>query len=373
MGSTGMSIKKKRKLPGELQPIASLKSKIETDLALGAETTRVKKIDPINYVTEGFRSTFDLTGKYNASQFGGDDFSDSRGEIYRKKGEKEKFGNNVQSSMQEPQQVEPAIKLWRDYPSYESTAEEKAKGRFLKKFSEIAFHNGRLASAVMQNGGKTMFVACLKRALAQSVPTNSIQSKLFSISSVKVSLRNSQAKVVLNSYTNSAIELVMESILSSRRTLQLFELQASDDSEKAVLGMKDNIIRNVYPFLTISNDAERLVEYEEKLNELTLLNEKTGDIKKRNEIARQKAVLNVGITKMQGLISRKSQLQNQFFSRLEQFLENSRKAEAIFTSPSFADNVTEEFMDTLELNEDGRDDQDDQNEDKPKKPLGEKQ
>jgi hypothetical protein len=129
--------------------------------------------------------------------------------------------------------------------------------------------------------------------------------------------------------------------------------------------MKDNIIRDLYPFLNIAKDAERLVEYEEKLRDLTVKEGNAGDRKERNEITGQKTILAAGIAKTQGLISRKRQLQDQFYYRLEQLLESSRKAEAIFTAPDFADNVVEELMDSLELPEDDRDDH---NEDKPEDP-----
>ena len=337
MGSTSLFLKKKRKLPSELKSVASMKSKIETDLAIGAGTTRVKSIDPIYHITENFRSTFEQSGQYKASQ---------------------SVEKNLQSSTGKQRQ---------ESPNNESTTGEKAEGDFYGRFSEIAFKNGRLAAAVLQGDGQTMLVQCIKRALGQSKTTYSMKSKLFSNSSEIAALKNSLAKVVFKRYTNSAIGLVVESILSARQTLELFERLASDDSEKADPGMKDNIIRNVYPFLTISKDAERMVEYEEKLRELTLLEGNTADSKERNEIAGQKAVLAAGITKTQGLITRKRQLQDQFFNRLEQLLENSQKAEAVFTSPGFADNVVEELMDSQELPED---DGDDQNEEKPEEPSG---
>lgn len=373
MGSTGISLKKKRKTPDRLQSTAAMISRIETDLALGVGTTRVKRVDPIHFLKESFRSTFDQSGQNNASQFAAiNDLTDSRGEIYGTGRENEEFGKNVKGRITEQQQGESAQKLGREFPYYESTTEEKAKGDFSKRFSKIAFQNGNLASAVLRNGGKTMFVSCLKRALKQSETTNFRQRKLFSISSVNHPVSNTIAKAEINRYTNRAIELVVESILRARQTLQLFERQALSDSEKVVLGMKNNIIRNIYPFLTIAKDAEKLVVYEEKLGELTLLEGNTGDRKERNEIASQKAVLAVGITKIQGQIIRKRQMQNQFFHNLEQLLDNSRKAEAVFTAPCFADSVVEELIDLLEFPEDDSDDpqadkpkEDDPREDKP--------
>ena len=340
MGSSSISLKKKRKPLSEIQSVSSVKRKIETDLAIGAGTTRVKSIDPIYHITESFRSTFELSGQSQVRQFA---------------------GKNAQNRTEEQQQKEA------DQTNLATS--EKAKNDFYGRFSEIAFKNGRLAAADLKNEGQTMFVQCLKRALGQSETAYSMKSKLFTKSSEITPLKNPIAKkIAFKHYSHSAIGLVVESILSARQTLELFKRLASDGSEQEGPGMKDNIIRNVYPFLTISEDAERKVEYEEKLRELTSLEGNTLDGKQRNEIAGQKAVLTAGITKIQGLIMRKRQLQDQFFNRLEQLLENSRKAEAVFRSPGFADNVVEDLLDSQELPEDDRDDP---NEDEPEEPSGE--
>lgn len=371
MVSTGIYLKKQKKAPSELQSIESLKGKVEADLAQGAGTTRIKSRDPIFHITESFRATFDLFGQNNAGQGSmTGDFTGRRGEIYSNEREKEESGVTGQNGMAEKRHGEPNPRLGTEFPYYVSTEGEKTKGDFYRRFSEIAFHNGCLASAILQNGGKTMFVSCLKRALGQSEPTNFLQSKLFSASSVKAPLRNSSAKAVFNRYTNSAIGLVVESIQSARKTLENFERLAAEDSEEAVPGMKGDTLRTLYPFLHMDKDRERLAEYEEKLRELTLREENAGDRKERNEIAAQKAVLTGGITKIQGLIARKRQLQERFFCRLEELLEKSRKAEAIFTAPGFAAQVVEEIMDFMDSPESSGDNGEDDNGDKPEQPSG---
>lgn len=346
MGSTFTSKKKKKNPPSELHSVVSLKNKIETDLALGAGTTRVKSIDPIYHIAEGFRSTFDLTGQSNASRLS---------------------GKNSQVSVKERhQESSDPTTSGEELPYRERTTGEKSRDDFYGRFSEIAFKNGKLASAILRDEGQTMFVQCMKRALGQSELTYSMTSKLFEKSSKLASLKNPLAKkIAFKHYTNRAIGLVVESILSARQTLELFEQLAAGDSEKEAPEMKDNIIPDVYPFLNISEDAKRMAEYEEKLRELTSLEGNTPDRKQRNEIAGQKAVLTAGIIKTQSLINKKRQLQNQFYYRLEQLLENSHKAAVSFTAPGFADNVVEELIDSLELPED---DSDDLNEDKPEEP-----
>lgn len=350
MASIGISRKRKEKSSGKPQSIASMKRKIETDLAVGAGTTRIKSVDPIYHITENFRATFDFTGKQKAEQMA---------------------GKNVQLSNEGWQQGEKEQKFRQETSN--NTIEGEAKGDFYGRFSEVAFKNGRLASAILKNDGQTVFIQCMKRALGQSEQTFSRKSKLFSKSSRLAPLSNTLARDRLKQYTTGAMGLVVDSILDARQALQLFERLASGDVDQFFPRMKDNIFKEIYPFLTISKEEERLVEYKEKLRELTLLEGVKGDRKELNEIAGQKAVLAAGITKIQGLINRKRQLQNQFFYRLEQLLENSLKAEAMFTAASFADNVVDELLDSSVLPEDDdrddRDDSDDSNEDQPEEPT----
>lgn len=333
MGS-GVYVKKKKKTAASsgYDLLDSLKNKIERDLALGAGNPGLKSLDPIYYIAENFRTTFDLFGQNNAQRMAeaGNQWAEGKSE------------NDLSAET--------------DFPYYESTAAEKAKGDFYRNFSEITFRNGRLASAVLQNGGKTMFVSCLKRALGQSAPTNFLQSKLFSASSAKVRLKNSSAQVIFNRYTNSALGLVVESIRSARENLKVFKRLATDDFEKEIPGMKGNTLRNVCPFLSIAKDTERLVEYEERLRELTQLAGSQGNLNQRHNISAQKAILTAGISKTRGLIAKKRQLEAQFIQRLEQLLENSRQAEKDFETPGFAETVVEELLDLLEFPDDGNDD-----------------
>ncbi len=357
----GIDRKKKGKSPTKLQSIAAMKRAIESNLAAGAGTTRIKSRDPIYHITDNFRATFELTGKHKADQMAGKNIQISNEELGQSD-EEQQQGETEQAFSQK---------------SSENTLEGKAKGYFYGRFSEIAFKNGRLASAILQNEGQTLFIQCMKRALGQSEHTFSRRSKLFSKSSRIAPLSNTLAQDRLRHYTTGAIGLVVDSILNARRTLQLFERLASDDADKIVPRMKynnfDNIFPDIYPFLNTSEDEKNLAAYKEKLSELTLSEGSTGDRKKLNEIAGQRAVLAAGITKTQGLITRKRQLQEQFFYRLEQLLENSRKAEAMFTAASFADNVVEELLDSPlpeDDDRDDRDDSDDSNEDQPEEPAG---
>ncbi|MDD2420956.1 MAG: hypothetical protein PHU78_02235 [Heliobacteriaceae bacterium] len=350
------SKKKKEKTTEKLRS-AAMKHSIEESLAMSAGTVRIKSRDPVYHLTESLKTTFDLCGRYNAAELAREDgFPGSSEE------------ETAQGLNQELQTGKSKRNFTGEFPEYQSTPEEKAEGDFYSRFSDIAFRNGHLASAVLQNGGKTMFVSCMSRALGQRGPHNSKQTRLFSATSVQAPIKNSLAKAVFNRYTNGAVGLVVESIHSARQTLQFFERLAAEDPQDAVLSMKEDTLQRLYPFLTISQDTERMAQYEERLKELTRLEQGTNDLEERNEILAQKAVLTAGMTKTQGLIARKRQMKNQFFCLLTQLLENSRKAETIFTHPGFPGEVLGALLD---LDEPPEDNNEDDNKGKPEEPSGE--
>ncbi len=376
MGFAGAYQKKKTKASVMSQTAASIKRSIEGNLAISAGTANIKSRDPIYHITESFKSTFDMCGQHNAEQLAGRNGfpagSDKTGEqgnvreapeetVFgsrkeRRLGEPDRFfaGENTGESTRDKPGEKPGGKLGEN-PEYESTPNGRAEGDFYRKFSDVAFTNGHLAAAVLRDGGRTMFISCLKRTLGRSGPHNSLQSKLFSSSSVKAPVRNSLAKALFNRYTDSAVGLVVESIHSARQTLQYLESMAAEDSQKAVIGIKGDTLRKLYPFLNISEDTQRLTEYEKQLKELAGMEQVETDNSKRSDIAEQKAVLTAGITKTQGLITRKRQMKLQFFNQLTKLLENSQKAEAIFSRPGFSEEVLEELSD-MEEPEDNDDD-----------------
>lgn len=381
MGFAGAYRNKKTKASAVSHTAASIKRSIEGNLALSAGTASIKSRDPIYHITESFKSTFDLCGQHNAEQLAGRNGFPAGPEKTGEKGNvREASEESVQSNRRgqrlgEPDRVfagentgestrdkpgeKPGGKLGEN-PEYESKPNGRAEGDFYRKFSDVAFTNGHLAAAVLRGEGKTIFVSCLKRTIGRSGPHNSFQGKLFSSSSVKAPVRNSLAKALFNRYTDSAIGLVVESIHSARQTLQYLEGMAAEDPQKAVIGIKGDTLRKLYPFLNISDDTQRLTEYEKQLKELTGMEQAEADSSKRSDVSEQKAVLTAGITKTQALINRKRQMKIQFFNQLTMLLENSRRAEAIFSRPGFSAEILEELSD-MEEPEDNDDDKNKRN------------
>ncbi len=353
MTFAGVYRKKKEQKKEKLQSGASLKHLVEDSLAGSAGTARMKSRDPVYHLTESFRAAFDLCGRHKAAELAGADKAEAD--------ETEPGAGEYEQRRRENQDTTG------EFPEYQSTPEEKAQGNFYRKFSDIAFQNGHLASAVLENGGKTMFVSCMKRALGQPGPHNANQTGLSSASSAQAVVKNTSTRVVINRYTDGAVGLVVDSIQSARKTLKIFE-RLTADPQDAAPGMQEETLRRLYPFLALSGDLARTAQYEERIKELAGLEQGTGDPGKRQDILEQKAVLQAGLTKNQGLIARKRQMKDRFYLLLTQLMENSQKAESIFSRSGFATEVLEEIFAVDESAGDNNNEDDDNN-GKPGEPL----
>jgi hypothetical protein len=360
IGSALLHARKRTKKPMEALPVHALKAKIESELALAAGTSMIKSRDPIYHITESFKSTFDLTGRIASEQYTGESTNsfkqETTGELnkedvlpdisYREENVEKKFG-------------EPVLKPEDNFPTNKNYPEQEVEGGFYHRFARTAFNKGNLASAVLQNGGKAMFVSCLRRALGQSLPNNIKQTMLFSSSSVNVPVPNFPGRVMFNRYTQSAVGLVIDSICSASRTLEFFERFASEDSESQLEGNGIDTMRIIYPFLSTSKEAKMRKEYEGKLRELTEEERAAaGDRDQLNRIAAQKTVVEAGLTKTSALIAKKKQVRRNFLSEIVCLLENSRKAEMAFSAPGFVEEVVEELLNPAEPPEDDGNDKD---------------
>ncbi|SHN75987.1 hypothetical protein [Desulfitobacterium chlororespirans] len=332
--------KKKDKLREKKPKEASVwKSLAEQSLAKSAGTAGMVSRDPVYHLTESFKATFDYYGQQKAAQMA---LTDEAGA--------EKAGGNSEQAAPEKRAS------GEEFPEYQISREEKERGDFYRKFSDLAFQNGHLASAVLQNEGKTMLVSCLKRALGQSGPHNNKQTLLFSQTSAHVPIKgcDTSAKAVFNRYTEGAVGIVISSGNSARQVLQIFERLAGESPEDGVLSMQGNNLARLYPFLNSSEDHKNRELYEKRLKELAVLEQETGQ--ESQDILEQKAVLMAAMTKTQGILNKKSQMKQQFSSQLAQLLENSQQVLKDFTQPGFSSALAEELWEGQEQPEDPHDD-----------------
>ena len=317
-----------------------LKSLVEQSLARSAGTSGMVSRDPVYHLAESFTTTFNSIGKQKASQMA----------VEKAPGTEKVNGNPEQTTRPETESSD-------EFPEYQISREEKERGDFYRKFSDIAFQNGHLASAVLQSDGTAMFVSCLKRALGQSGPHNLKQTRLFSKTSVHAPIKgnDTSAKAVFNRYAEGAVGIVIDSTKSAREALGVFEQLAADNPDQAVPGMEENNLPRLYPFLNSAEDKERLALYENRLKELTKLEQDSAAASESQDIREQKAVLVAAINKTQSIINKKAQKKRQFLAQLAQLLANSQEALKTFTQPGFASSLVEEIWEEQGMPEDGDD------------------
>lgn len=336
-----MAYRKKKDKTRERKPREApvWKSLVGHSLAKSAGTAGMVSRDPVYHLTESFKETFDYSGQQKAAQMALTDES----------GAEEAGGNSEQA----------ATEKWEsggEFPEYEISREEKERGDFYRKFSDLAFQNGHLAAAVLQNEGRTMLVSCLKRALGHSGPHNNKQTRLFSQTSAQSPIKgcDTSAEAVFNRYTEGAVGIVVSSGNSARKVLQMFERLAAENPEEGVLSMEGNNLARLYPFLNSAAEQKSMALYEKRLKELAVLEREAGQ--KSHDILEQKAILMAAMTKTQGILNKKSQMKEQFSSQLAQLLENSQRVLENFTQPGFSSALAEELWEGQEQPEDQNDD-----------------
>lgn len=348
MGFAALYRKKKDKVPASLQTLDGIKNRIENGLALDAGTAKTKSVDPVYHITESFINTFESTGRRRAGQlaekagYAEGSSLEERSNTEEKGPEGPRLNENGEQRLGGPEGEAPD-----KYQGETAIPGDKSEAGFYRRFSETAFAHGKLAASVLRDGGKTMFVSCLKRSLGQSEPSNSKQSGLFS-DSPDIPVRNTLGRVVFNRYSKSAVGLVADSIMSARQTLELFKRMAAPDADKAAPGVETEALRTLYPFLDLSQDEKRMDEYQSMLLQLTRQEEEAGGHAERTDIASKKAMLTAGMTKTSALIAKKHQMQQHFFNHLEELLESSKRAQEQFTAPDFAEEITEEILNPVE-------------------------
>ena len=317
-----------------------LKSLVEQSLARSAGTSGMVSRDPVYHLAESFTTTFNSIGQQKASQMAVANYLGA-----------EKVNGNPESA------TRAKTESSEEFPEYQISREEKERGDFYRKFSDIAFQNGHLASAVLHSDGKAMFVSCLKRALGQSGPHNVKQTRLFSKTSAQVPIKgnDNSAKAVFNRYAEGAVGIVIDSTKSAREVLGVFEQLAAENPDNAVVSMQENNFPRLYPFLNSTEDKERLAHYEDRLKELTKLEQDSGTASESQDLLEQKAILVAAMNKTQGIINKKAQTKRQFLAQLAQLLDNSQEALKTFTQPGFSASLVEELWEEQELPEDDDD------------------
>ena len=308
-----------------------MRHSVEAELSSIAGLERVPSRDPIHHLIEHSRELFDLIGRVNAEKM-----QDPQRERDFDAVNKERGGLESKKPRSVP--VQNGISGEADsISSNETEANAQASGaapggEFYRRFSETAFSKGRLICAVEQNGGKTMMTSCIKRSIDQSPPSDSRQTEVRHSGATRMNVPDSRSKLSYHRYTRGALELVVDTAQNLTRTLQVFERMATGDIDDR-LGLEEiDTAYRMYPFLNTRREKESLARYKE---ELKTLPEGSGE---------KKAALEFGINRLNSMISHKNRMRNDFYFQLRKILDNSKRAQELFSMPETEEEIVSELL-----------------------------
>lgn len=294
------------------------KRSITADLSAAAGISELNERDPVYELTESFRTQFDSCGRAGAENLAGQAVTAA---AYRPPDN----GNTpAQSTSRKRSSLSP------DFPGYEHSPDQLREGLFFRRFAEAAFNNGRLAGAVLQGGGETMFVSCLQRVGGLTLKPNDKQKTLSSVSAATVPVQNFAAQFQFNRWVHGAAGLVIDSLMNADRLLVLLEKLASDEMANLLEGNEVDTYRRMFPFLSLQKEQELLASYKAALDRLS-----GGAAAQDAQSIDKRLVLTQGAQKLRSIIERKKQMKTLFLVKLREMLKASAQARERFSSPEF--------------------------------------
>ena len=263
-------------------------------LRANAGAAHRKSIDPVYALSESFAQTFDFVGKQRVQELVGDEYADVRG-------------------------VSMYSRIRDD------------KGRFLRRFSEYSFRNGRLAAAILQGRGQLVLHTCIQRSAGMAgyieSETRRTVDKTFDHRYVN---QTGGDMVHYAEDAHSALALVIDASKTASQALHTVLSTA-----KLLEGKEVESLKEIFPFLF--DDEERKLA--EKLGAQKRSMEDSG----QRENAQYRAIC-TALDKTRGVISKKAQMKQQFLNKLETMLANAKAAEEIFQSEAFQREMAEVLM-----------------------------
>lgn len=291
----------RKKEPDAPVPARQAEQAARRQLLWAAGAEQFKNKDPVSYVTESFRQTFDATLRKNA---GGEPMKDTA------------EGSNAPAQEREKGE-------YPDPTSTQSFYERRTQQEqdLLRRFSETALERGNLSGAVLRGSGRMMLFSCLKKAAGQSEPVRWQQRKLFEkASKAKNVPGHGSDKAVFNQgFAESAVALVVDALKDARRTVETMTDLAAG---KAVGTSGTMTLRRMYPFLDDTRERALLREYRERLRSMD-----------GSDPSRSILVNAAGRT--EALIAKKAQMKQEFINKLRFLSDRANEALSEWEQPAF--------------------------------------
>lgn len=316
-----MRTKLQKKIPLAAPPRPE--EQVRAQLAQAAGVSTHARRDPVSFVTESFRQSFDRLGAQHTAErlSGGEERQAalSQGGTETYEAEKARtgaeahdtagiYGSTLGASRRETQKVAPEM------------------AAPLQKFSETAFQRGKLSASVLRGTGKMMLVSCLKRTIGQSDLERSEEQDRFQSGAQQRNVpgHSPDSVVFTRGVTQSAVGLVVDTLRDARRTVQSMEALANGTGEVRG-GVEGSTLRSMYPFLDDSRERELLAEYSAQLRSST--------------DAEEHAVLQNALVHTHALIERKAQMKTEFINKLRLVSDRAAETLAELEAPGAAEEI----------------------------------
>lgn len=294
-------------------------------------------VDPVYRLTAGFSEQFNAMGMLRNQQ--------RHGNVQRPSTENEE--QQTEQIGQEPDSRERLsvneLRRRHDSPVYSHTNRQLEDGDFIDRFSSLAFQGGALATSIMAGKGKQMFTTCFRRAGIFPGAITEQQRKLPASRATEANVQNQPARLVYGREAHTAVGIVVDSIRSSVRTLDVFKQLANDDkahSQNRLQQAGIDTLRQMYPFLQLENDEMLIERYKAQLKQLE------GD--DSPEAVEKRKNVDSALKKATAVKQRKLSEQRKFLTKLSQINSNVREAERIFSADGFVDSFLEELFSGLD-------------------------
>ena len=313
---------------------------LEHRLAWAAGTEKFEHRDPIYHLTESFKQVFDALGGRGFDGEGeggvfGQFMKDNTPGLTDTEGKKlrENEGDTAQ-----PQNEERARAMGKTSMNpYYRQRDMYSGDRLMTKFAEVTFSRGVMGGAILNGTGQMMLFNCLKRTVGQSQPKNVFQGKLFQQSSAHRLVKGyPQDKMIFNKgFTDSAVGLVVDVLRDSRRVVDSLSEIVSGNVVNSENGTGADTLEKMYPFLSTKKEEALLGEYD---SALASLGNSPKDDESRQALLRAKQRLG-------SMIEKKNQMKTEFVSKLRYISESAQKAQALFSTEEFKQEIYNSLVD----------------------------
>ena len=318
-----MNTYQKKKLEKEQKEITlssdaqkGLPEQIERQVAWAAGTERFQHRDPSFHLSESFKKQFDYVGKERARAAGQEQESATAlNDISRKARKDEEIRKNREDYAGHPWFATEETDMGNQYVARYGDEDR------IKRFSEIGFQRGNLASAIINGTGRMMMVSCLKRTVGQENAKALRERKLFQMHSQHRLIPESQGSlgIVNKGFADSAVGMVIDVVKDARRSLDNMEKMVVGDAFSEGMSGTGTLWK-MYPFLDRRREEMLLSEYEKKLKDPNL----------REGSEERNAVL-MARERIGKVLRKKEQTRREFLVELRKLRDRAVEAELLFS------------------------------------------